>query len=442
MNRNYDVIVAGAGIVGLAAAYKLLEKEPSLKILIVEKENGVSLHQTGNNSGVIHSGIYYKPGSLKALNCTKGYRMLLDFCKVNKIPYDICGKVIVAVKENEIPAMMELYERGNQNGLKGLKILGEKELKEIEPYVSGVKGILVPQTGIIDYRVVSEKLLNLLIKKGAVVQFNEPLIFIEDNSSAEVSSLKGFEFKQSTSDIKKEESISTDESGLMWRDWRPKAEGAGWVEIRTPKNYYYCKHLVTCCGLHADRIAALNNKNIDIKIIPFRGEYYKIRKTKSYLVNNLIYPVPDPNFPFLGVHYTRKMNGEIEAGPNAVFAFKREGYKKTDISLKDLIESLSWGGFRKVAGKYMKTGLMEYYRSFSKPAFTRALQKLTPLITKSDLEPGGAGVRAQACTRDGKLFDDFLFVENRNVLHVCNAPSPAATSCLSIGETISEKVLR
>jgi (S)-2-hydroxyglutarate dehydrogenase len=400
MNKSFDVIIAGAGIVGLATAYKLLEKSPSLKVLIIEKESGVSKHQTGNNSGVIHSGIYYKPGSLKAVNCTRGYKMLLEFCGANKIPYDICGKVIVAVNDSEIPAMMSLYERGNQNGLVGLKILDVKELNKIEPYVSGVKGILVPQTGIVDYKVVSEKLFQLLLEKGTVVNFNEPLKHIDNNNLS------------------------------------------GRTEIRTNKESYNCEHLVTCCGLQADRVAALNNKNPGIKIIPFRGEYYKIKKEKSYLVNNLIYPVPDPNFPFLGVHYTRKMNGEIEAGPNAVFAFKREGYKKTDINLKDLFESLTWSGFRKVAGRFMKTGLMEYYRSFSKSAFTRALQKLTPGITKSDLEPGGAGVRAQACSREGKLVDDFLFIENGNILHVCNAPSPAATSCLSIGDTIAGKVLK
>lgn len=400
MKRDFDVIIAGAGIVGLATAFKILEKSPSLKVLIIEKEEGVSRHQTGNNSGVIHSGIYYKPGSLKAINCTRGYKMLLEFCDTNKIQYDICGKVIVAVNESEIPAMMNLYERGTRNGLEGLKILEEKELKEIEPYVSGVKGILVPQTGIVDYKVISDKFHEILLEKGVVFNFNEALRSINDDNPA------------------------------------------GQIKIHTNKEYYNCKHLITCCGLQADRVASLNNKNPDIKIIPFRGEYYKIKKEKSYLVNNLIYPVPDPNFPFLGVHYTRKMNGEIEAGPNAVFAFKREGYRKTDINFKDLFESLAWSGFRKVAGKFMKTGLMEYYRSFSKSAFTRALQKLTPGITKSDLEPGGAGVRAQACSRDGKLVDDFLFIENGNVLHVCNAPSPAATSCLSIGNTISEKIMQ
>jgi L-2-hydroxyglutarate oxidase len=397
MNKNFDVVVVGAGIVGLATAYKILEKEPSLKLLLLEKESGVSKHQTGNNSGVIHSGIYYKPGSLKATNCIRGYKMLLDFCDENNITYDICGKVIVATDESEVPAMMTLYERGIENGLKGLKLLTEEELKEKEPYVTGVKGVLVPQTGIIDYKVVSEMIYNHLLIMGAQVNFNEHLVMLKENSHG--------------------------------------------VELATNKEFYSAKNVITCCGLQSDRVAGLNNNNLNIRIIPFRGEYYKIKHEKSYLVKNLIYPVPDPNFPFLGVHYTRKINGEIEAGPNAVFAFKREGYNKFDVDVKDLFQSLTWPGFVAVAGKFMKTGLMEYYRSFSKPAFTRALQKLTPDIKESDLEAGGAGVRAQACTKDGKLVDDFLYVENEKVLHVCNAPSPAATSCFSIGDTIADKAI-
>lgn len=396
MDRRFDVIIAGGGIVGLATAYTMLKRDSGLRLLLIEKEAGVSRHQTGNNSGVIHSGIYYKPGSLKATNCIKGYKMLLNFCDENDVPYDICGKVIVATDETEIPAMMTLYERGNENGLDGLKILNETELKELEPYVTGVKGIFVPQTGIIDYKVVSNKIYENILMLGGKVIFEERLTMIKEHDDS--------------------------------------------VEIRTNKNYYTANKLITCCGLQADKAAGLNNRNLRIRIIPFRGEYYKIKKEKSYLVKNLIYPVPDPNFPFLGVHYTRKMNGEIEAGPNAVFAFKREGYKKFDVDFGDLINSLSWRGFQRVAGKFMKTGLMEYYRSFSKPAFTRALQKLTPTITERDLEEGGAGVRAQACDIDGKLVDDFLFIENKNVLHVCNAPSPAATSCLAIGEVIAERM--
>jgi (S)-2-hydroxyglutarate dehydrogenase len=398
MKKTYDIIVAGAGIVGLSSALKLLEKNPKLKLLLLDKESGVSRHQTGNNSGVIHSGIYYKPGSLKAINCTRGYKMLLDFCDKNEIEYDICGKIIVAVSEDEIPAMQNLYERGIANGLEGLKIIDKDELNEYEPHAKGVKGIQVPQTGIIDYKIVSEKIKNILLEKGAEIIFEERLTSINEKTDT--------------------------------------------VEITTNKGYYETKILLTCCGLQSDRVAALNNDNLNIRIIPFRGEYFKIKKEKSYLVKNLIYPVPDPLFPFLGVHYTRKMNGEIEAGPNAVFGFGRECYGKFDMNFKDIFNSVTWKGFISVAGKFWKTGMMEFYRSFSKPAFTRALQRLTPEINQNDLEPGGAGIRAQACDKDGKLVDDFLFIENKRVLHVCNAPSPAATSCFSIGETISEKLLK
>ncbi len=395
---KYDVIIAGAGIVGLATAYKMLEKKPGLKLCLVEKEEGVSRHQTGNNSGVIHSGIYYKPGSLKALNCIKGYKMLLDFCDANGIAYDICGKVIVATDESELRALGVLYEKGIANGLEGLKMLSAGELKEYEPHISGIKGIHVPQTGIIDYMEVSKKIAELVYDMGAEIRFSERLDGIYEKN--------------------------------------------GDVLVHTNKNNYSAKILVTCAGLQSDRVAKLNNKDLKLRIVPFRGEYYKIKEDKKYLVKNLIYPVPDPQFPFLGVHYTRKMNGEIEAGPNAVFAFKREGYKKTDIDFGDMWESMAWGGFMTIARKYWRMGMMEFYRSFSKPAFTRSLQRLTPEVMESDLEEGGAGVRAQACDNKGNLVDDFLFVENERVLHVCNAPSPAATSCFSIGDTIAEKVMK
>lgn len=397
--KNFDIIIAGAGIVGLATAYKLIEKKPDLKICVIEKEDSVSKHQTGNNSGVIHSGIYYKPGSLKATNCRRGYKMLLDFCDENKIPYEICGKVIVATNEEEIPRLNNLFERGQQNGLQGLKELSAEEVKEIEPCVNGVKGIKVPETGIIDYKVVSEKFAEIIQKKGVEIRFNEKLENVKENNS------------------------------------RNK------TEIITDKDVYSCKLLITCCGLQSDRVAKLNNKNLNIKIIPFRGEYYTIKKEKRSLVKNLIYPVPDPQFPFLGVHFTRMINGKVEAGPNAVFAFKREGYKKTDINLKDLADSLFWKGFLNVMLKYWKVGIGEFYRSYYKPAFVKALQKLLPEIQDDDLEVGGAGIRAQACDIKGNLVDDFLFVENDKIIHVCNAPSPAATSSLSIGDTIAEKII-
>lgn len=406
--NNYDIIIAGAGIVGLATAYKLIEKKPGLKICVIEKENEVSKHQTGNNSGVIHSGIYYKPGSLKATNCRRGYKMLLDFCDENRIPYDICGKVIVATSEEEIPRLDNLYERGIQNGLDNIKELTAEEVKEIEPNVNGVKGIYVPYTGIIDYKIVSEKLAELIKEKGVEIKFNEKLEQITDN-----------------------ESVSRFTSHVL----------QNFIEITTDKDYYHCKLLITCCGLQSDRVAKLNNKNLNVKIIPFRGEYYTIKEERRHLVKNLIYPVPDPQFPFLGVHFTRMLGGKVEAGPNAVFAFMREGYKKTDIDFKDLADSLFWKGFLSVALKYWKVGIGEFYRSYYKPAFVKALQRLLPEIQADDLEVGGAGIRAQACDISGNLVDDFLFVENERVIHVCNAPSPAATSSLSIGDTIAEKII-
>lgn len=406
--KNFDIIIAGAGIVGLATAYKLIEKKPDLKICLIEKEEEVSKHQTGNNSGVIHSGIYYKPGSLKATNCRRGYKMLLDFCDENGIKYDICGKVIVATNENEIPRLNNLFERGKQNGLEGLKELSEAEVKEIEPHVKGVKGIRVPETGIIDYKIVSEKFAEIIKAKGVEIFFGERLELINER--------------------KNNSRYTIDESHHR-------------IIVYTNKDDYSCKLLITCCGLQSDRVAKLNNKNLNVKIIPFRGEYYTIKKEKRFLVNNLIYPVPDPQFPFLGVHFTRMISGKVEAGPNAVFAFMREGYKKTDLDFGDLADSLFWKGFTSVMLKYWKVGVGEFYRSYYKPAFVKALQRLLPEIQAEDLEEGGAGIRAQACDINGNLVDDFLFIENEKVIHVCNAPSPAATSSLSIGDKIAEKVI-
>lgn len=405
MERNYDVIIVGAGIVGLSTCYKLLEKNPGLKVCIIEKEEGVSKHQTGNNSGVIHSGIYYKPGSLKALNCRKGYKMLLDFCDENQIRYEICGKVIVATDEKELEGMQRIYDRGVENGLEGLKYLTPEEIMEYEPNVTNaVKGIYVPQTGIIDYKEVSKKLEELIYDMGGEIHFEERL-----------------------ADIKLRRSDTLVEDTF--------------VEIMTNKEYYTAKFLITCAGLQSDRIAKLTNPDINIKIIPFRGEYYVLKKEKRDLVKNLIYPVPDPQFPFLGVHFTRMLDGEREAGPNAVFAFKREGYNKFDIDFRDVFDAVFWKGFINIAKKYWRMGFMEFYRSFSKPAFLKSLQRLIPSVEYGDIIPGGAGIRAQACDNKGNLIDDFLFVEKENILHVCNAPSPAATACLSIGETIAEKVV-
>ncbi|MBK8549628.1 MAG: L-2-hydroxyglutarate oxidase [Ignavibacteria bacterium] len=395
--NNFDIIIIGAGIIGLSTAYKLIEKDSSLKICLLEKENRVAGHQTGHNSGVIHSGIYYKPGSLKAINCITGYKMLLDFCNENDIRYDICGKIIVATEEKELEPLKVLYERGEANGLKGLENLSEKELIEYEPNVRGIKGIFVPQTGIVDYKIVSEKLSGLIRKKGVEIKFGE-----------EVKDIK---------------------------------LSSGKVEIKTNKNNFNSGVLVSCAGLYSDKIALMLNDNIDFQIIPFRGEYYDLKPSAKGLIKNLIYPVPDPEFPFLGVHFTRRVDGTVEAGPNAVLAFKKEGYKKSDFNFNETRDTLTFKGFHKIALKYWKTGFYEMYRSLSKKEFVKSLQRLVPKITGEDLISGGSGVRAQACSKDGKLIDDFLFIENERVINVCNAPSPAATSSLSIGETIAEKVI-
>lgn len=394
----HDVVIVGGGIVGLATALQLKQQNPSLRIILLEKEHELAKHQTGNNSGVIHSGIYYKPGSLKATNCIEGYNLLIDFCRKNEVPIDLCGKIIVATDEAELPLLQNLFTRGQQNGLQNLKMLSQEELKEYEPHVAGIKGIAVPQTGIVDYKKVAEKYGVLFQNLGGEMVLGEQVIDIQ---------------------------MSADK-----------------VVVATQKKTYPGKLVINCGGLYSDKVARLTSKNVNVKIIPFRGEYYKLVKNKEYLVKNLIYPVPDPNFPFLGVHFTRMMKGGVEAGPNAVLAFKREGYKKSDINLSELTESLAWPGFQKVAMKYWKTGMGEMYRSFSKAAFTKALQKLIPEIQEQDLEDGGAGVRAQACDRTGGLVDDFMILEEKQVINVCNAPSPAATSSLSIGKTISGLALK
>jgi L-2-hydroxyglutarate oxidase len=395
----YDITIIGGGIVGLATALRIKEQKPSLKVLLLEKENEVAKHQTGHNSGVIHSGLYYKPGSLKATNCIRGYQMLIDFCEEEGVAYDLCGKIVVATTEEQRPLLRNLFERGNQNGLINNRMISEGEMKEIEPHVKGLEGIWVPYTGIIDYKAVCEKYAEKFRSFDGEVIFGEKVTNVKNRSThSEVVTATGKVFET--------------------------------------------KLVVNCAGLYSDKVAQLTQpESINVRIIPFRGEYYKIRPEKHYLVKNLIYPVPDPNFPFLGVHFTRMIEGGIEAGPNAVFAFKREGYGKLDINVTEMLESLSWPGFQKVAMKYWRTGLGEYYRSVSKAAFTKALQGLIPEIHSDDLIPGGSGVRAQACDYDGGLLDDFSIIENKTAINVCNAPSPAATSSLSIGQTVSEKVL-
>ncbi len=395
---KYDVVIIGGGIIGLATALNLKLSKPNLRLVVLEKEDELSKHQTGHNSGVIHSGLYYKPKSLKAINCITGYQLLVKFCQENDVPFEICGKIVVATKNEQLPMLDTLLERGKENGLDGLVKLNENQIKEIEPHVSGIAGIKVPQTGIVDYVQVSLKYAEKIKNLGGELLLNQKVV--------SVSYLNG---------------TST---------------------VVTTKGSFDTKLIINCAGLYSDKVAELTEpQKLDLKIIPFRGEYFELKPEKQYLVKNLIYPVPDPNFPFLGVHFTRMISGGIEAGPNAVLAFKREGYTKLGLNIGEFIETLTWPGFRKVAAKYWKTGMGEYYRSFSKAAFTKALQELIPEIQINDLIPGGAGVRAQACDRNGGLLDDFLILENKQAINVCNAPSPAATSSLAIGKTVSEMAL-
>lgn len=391
---KYDCLIIGGGIVGLSTAYKLLQEKPNLKVVLLEKESQLAKHQTGNNSGVIHSGIYYKPGSLKAKNCIDGYNMLLDFAQKHDIKYELCGKVIVATRKEEIPLLNNVFQRGIENGLTKIKKISAAQIKEIEPHVAGIEGIQVPYTGIIDYKQMSTKL-------GELIQ-----------------------------DLNGEIFLSQKVTGII--------EKEGYSIVKTETKEFETKLVVNCAGLFSDKIAALTFPDVDVRIIPFRGEYYELKPEKRYLVKTLIYPVPDPNFPFLGVHFTKMINGGVEAGPNAVFAFKREGYNKTSFDANDFFGAIAWPGFRKVAMKYWKTGMGEFYRSFSKSAFTKALQQLVPEIQKDDLVSANAGVRAQACDRTGGLIDDFMFLEKERIINVLNAPSPAATSSLSIGKTVAQ----
>lgn len=393
---NYDIIIVGAGLVGLATAYQAKIKNPGSKILVLEKEKDVALHQSGHNSGVIHSGIYYKPGSLKSKNCIEGYNSVINFAEKYGIKYDLCGKIIVASSKEELPLLDNIYNRGVENGLQNLQYLSRDEFREIEPHCEGIRAIKVPQTGIIDYPGIAKKIKELFEELGGEVKFNAEVKSITNTGSEIIVNTSTSEFKS--------------------------------------------KKLVSCAGLYSDKLTKMTNKENDVVIIPFRGEYYKIKDEKKYLVKHLIYPVPDPSFPFLGVHFTRMIDGNIEAGPNAVLAFKKEGYNFFDFNFEETMQTLMWPGFRKIVAKYGKTGMGEMHRSLSKSAFTKALQKLMPEIQESDLVPGGSGVRAQACDRNGGLIDDFDIVKNGNIIHVRNAPSPAATSCLSIGNKISELI--
>lgn len=390
-----DVIVLGGGIVGLSAAWRLLQRFPNLSIRLIEKEDRLAFHQTGRNSGVLHSGIYYRPGSLRAVNCREGKKAMEAFCEEHGIAWEMCGKVIVAVDESELPNLNRIYERGQQNQV-SCEIIDQARLKELEPNVAGIQAIHVPEAGIVDYVGVCEKLGELLRASGVDIQLSCRMVGMRNNS-----------------------------------------EG---VTVSTSNGDYSARFLVNCTGLHADRVTKLSGQNPEAKVVPFRGEYFELKPEAEHLCRTLIYPVPDPRFPFLGVHFTKMALGGVECGPNAVLAFAREGYTKRDINLRDLAESLTYPGFLRMAAKHWRTGCLEMWRSFSKAAFVKALQRLIPEIQSEHLEYGPSGVRAQALGRDGALLDDFLIQETERVINVCNAPSPAATAALNIGNLIVDRM--
>ncbi|MGA9615947.1 MAG: L-2-hydroxyglutarate oxidase [Serratia proteamaculans] len=387
----HDVIIIGAGLVGLGVANALQETNPSLRILILEKESGPAAHQSGHNSNVVHSGIYYAPGSLKARLAKLGNQSMFAFCREHDLYHDQCGKVIVATQLKELDLLENIYQRGLQNGL-AVSRLSQAQLREREPHVNGLEALLVPDAGIVNYSQVAAKLAEIIQQCGGEIHYEQQVEGISESSDD--------------------------------------------VSIRTQHTQYQAKWLVNCAGLFSDRIAALAGYQTGMKIVPFRGEYYVLNDEKNYLVNHLIYPVPNPDFPFLGVHFTRMYNGKRDVGPNAVLAFKREGYRKCDFSLRDLSEVLGYRGFWKIAGNYLGEGLAEVRRSLSRQRFTENARRLIPELQPEDIQPGPAGVRAQALTADGKLVDDFHFVKGRRSLHVCNAPSPAATASLEIGREI------
>ena len=392
---RFDYLVIGGGIVGLAVAWALLEKRPGVRLALLEKEADWARHQTGRNSGVMHSGIYYKPESLKARLCREGNRRLLEFCTIHGIRHEICGKVIVATSPAEIPGLHTLYERGVANGL-AVRRLDAAAVREIEPHVRCLEGIQVPSTGIVDFVGVCRTLAGLIASQGGELKLN--------------TKVTGFR------------------------------AGNGEATVETSTGAFTARWIINCAGLHSDRVARLAGARPDAQIVPFRGEYYQLKPERRNLVRNLVYPVPDPAFPFLGVHFTRMVDGSVHAGPNAVLSFKREGYHRTSFNLRDSLDTLTYPGFWRLAARHARSGLREMHRSFSKREFVRSLQQIIPEIQSDDLEPAEAGVRAQALRSDGALVDDFMILSGANAVHVCNAPSPAATASLEIARTIVDQL--
>ena len=391
--KIFDAVIIGGGIVGTSTALSLQQKGFN-SVLVIEAEEKLAAHQTGNNSGVIHSGIYYKPGSLKGKLCTEGRELLYRFCEEHDIPNERCGKIIIATEKKEIPILNDIESRGLANGLKGIKRLRKEEIKDYEPYAEGEEALLVPQTGIVDFIGVTNKFSELISWHGGEV----------------LTSVRFLNAVKSNNHL----------------------------VVETTKNDFKCKLLINCGGLQSDRIAKKCGVSPRLQIIPFRGEYFKIKKEKEYLVRNLIYPVPDPKFPFLGVHFTRMIKGGIEAGPNAVLAFSRKGYTYNEISFTDIFETITFPGFWRMVKQHYKMGTDEFRRSLNKSLFTKALQKLIPQIEENDIVRGGSGIRAQALNKSGKLIDDFKIIENESQVHVLNAPSPAATASISIGKYIAD----
>jgi L-2-hydroxyglutarate oxidase len=390
-----SVLILGGGIVGLATAHNLGERHPHLRVRVIEKEAAVGEHQTGHNSGVLHSGIYYKPGSLKAANCRTGKRVMEEFCAAHGVPYEICGKVIVAVNDAQLPALARIFERGQQNGVR-CEIIGRERLAELEPHACGVQAIHVPEGGIVNYRQVCRKMAELLQARGGELLTGTRVLGLRAGSQE--------------------------------------------VAVSTTSGDFTADYAIVCCGLFSDRVARLAGQRIETQIVPFRGEYFELKPEAHHLCRNLIYPVPDPSFPFLGVHFTRMIEGGVECGPNAVLAFAREGYRKTDVNLRDLCETLAFRGFRRLAWKYWRVGAGEMWRSWSKAAFVRALAHLIPEIKSEHLVPARAGVRAQSIAPDGSMVDDFVIQPDGRIIHVLNAPSPAATSSLNVGRLVVEKL--
>lgn len=392
---SHRIVVIGSGIVGLATAWQLLKLRPNLALTVIDKEDGPGKHQSGHNSGVIHSGIYYAPGALKAQNCVRGRLALIDFCREYGIAYDPCGKVIVATNEEELPRLAAIHERGKANGVRCRRI-GPEELREIEPYCAGVAGLFVEDAGIVDFPGVCRRLAEEITRMGGTFRFGEKVEALQEQGES--------------------------------------------VHVCTSKGTHRATLVINCAGLYSDKVAAMD-VDPGCRIVPFRGEYYLLKPESRHLVRNLIYPVPDPSFPFLGVHFTRRITGAIECGPNAVLAFAREGYRKSDFNLGELAGTLTSPAFIRLAARHWKMGLGEYVRSYSKAAFVKALQKLLPDIRAEHLEVAPAGVRAQALSKKGGLVDDFLIRESRSAIHICNAPSPAATACLTIGEEVARRAL-